>query len=721
MFKFNITQRILSLTIPAIILSSGGYALDSVEKGAETTNETVVDEVVVDEIIVDEIIVTADFRPGTLQKSAASISVMTADLIKNRSGQHIEDILAVAPNVNFSSGSSRARYFQIRGIGERSQFSQVINPSVGFIIDNVDFSGLGTAATLFDVEQVEVLRGPQGTRYGANALAGVINIRSHSPVDFTEGKIETSISEYGGYGIGVVGNAPLIEGVLSARLAVQQYKSDGFMKNRYLHSDTTNNRDEFTSRLKIRWLANDELTVNFTATHIDIDNGYDAFSLDNNRNTLSDQPGTDAQLTDALAVELHYDLNDILDIEAIYSRADSELEYSYDEDWSYAGISGCQPDYSFCEYSSFDQYLRDRENDTVEIRLISDADGRIFSNSTDWLVGFYYSKKENDLTRNYTYSAGVFLSDYETENSAIYGQLEWPINNIVKIVTGLRFERWEADYVDSNSLKIDHKENLVGGKISIELNLAKEHNTYVTIAKGYKAGGVNTDGSLPVSERDFDTEYLWNVEAGLKSNLLNNKLNTQISVFYTARREQQVKGSYIIVRAGMGPEFIDYVSNAAEGNNYGLEAEFDWQLSSRLQLFGSLGLLKTKVEDYVTPGGFDMDGRDQAHAPNYQYAIGAQYALSQNWYSRVELEGKDTFYFSSRHNEQSDSYRLINARIAYQTKNWDFALWGRNLTDKNYQTRGFGFANDPRNNYSVSGYQQLGEPRIIGFSASYNF
>ena len=136
-----------------------------------------------------EIVVTAEFRPVTLQNQTSSVSVVSALDIQERAAQHLEEVLNLAPNVNYSSGSSRARFYQIRGIGERSQFQEPLNASVGFIIDDIDMSGLGSAGTLFDVDQVEVLRGPQGTLHGANALAGLINTRSAHPQEEAAGKI----------------------------------------------------------------------------------------------------------------------------------------------------------------------------------------------------------------------------------------------------------------------------------------------------------------------------------------------------------------------------------------------------------------------------------------------------------------------------------------------------------------------------------------------------
>ena len=112
---------------------------------------------------IEEIIVTADFRPRSELDTASSVTVMTEAIIKSRAAQHFEELVNAIPNVNYASGSNRARFFQIRGIGERSQFAAPINPSVGFLVDNIDFSGAATIATMMDVEQVEVLRGPQGT------------------------------------------------------------------------------------------------------------------------------------------------------------------------------------------------------------------------------------------------------------------------------------------------------------------------------------------------------------------------------------------------------------------------------------------------------------------------------------------------------------------------------------------------------------------------------
>ena len=129
---------------------------------------------------IEEVIVTADFYQTPLLQVNGSVSVFNAEQIQQRSADHLEQLFNLAPNVNYASGASRGRYIQIRGIGERSQFIDPVNPSVGVLIDGIDFTGISTAASLLDVAQVEILRGPQGTLYGANALAGLVNITTNA-------------------------------------------------------------------------------------------------------------------------------------------------------------------------------------------------------------------------------------------------------------------------------------------------------------------------------------------------------------------------------------------------------------------------------------------------------------------------------------------------------------------------------------------------------------
>ena len=265
---------------------------------------------------IEEVYVTSDFHSPEINTLANSVTVFNDTLIKKNGAQHLENLLGRAPNVNYSSGASRGRFFQIRGIGERSQFVAPLNPSVGTYVDGIDFTGFGGAATLLDIDQVEVLRGSQGTRFGANALAGVINLKSVDPSAENQGYLKTSASSYNGISVETAVGGLLNDQWLY-RAAIVKTASDGFIKNTTLNKKDTNNIDELTSRLKLRYLAADNLTIDFTALHLDIDNGYDAFSLDDNRNTMSDQPGHDRQKSTAFAINSSWNKSDAVTINTI--------------------------------------------------------------------------------------------------------------------------------------------------------------------------------------------------------------------------------------------------------------------------------------------------------------------------------------------------------------------------------------------------------------------
>jgi len=680
----------------------------------------------------EEVIVTAQFRNISVLNTGSSITVIDGDTLEQRGATHLEQVLNLAPNVNFSSGASRGKFIQIRGIGERSQFIEPLNPSVGLLIDGIDFSGIGGAATTLDMRQIEILRGPQGTLYGANALAGLIDMKSNDPTDTFEGRVETSIAEYETRTTSAVLSGPISD-TLGYRLALQGHRSDGYIDNDFLNRHDTSNLDELTARGKLQWRASDDLQVNFTGFYVDADNGYDDFSLDNTRHTLSDQPGHDRQESTAFAVETIWQGFERFDVVGLVSYAESNLEYSYDEDWSYVGICSGQPCDGW-EYASFDRYRRDRENGTVDLRLVSSEAGRLFNGSTDWVLGVYYRFQDESLLREYTYASGDFTSDYDTRNRAIYGQLDSWLTDRLKLTSGLRLEFRNADYDDSDLVNNDNSERLWGGRLGLEYNLTSQTLLYALVSRGYKAGGVNSNPSLDASARDFDTEYLWNYETGIKGDWFDHRLAMQLSVFFQDRREMQVKQSLVEPISGSSCpcSFTDFFDNAAKGENYGAELEVNWQASELVRLYGSLGLLRATFKNFESFSHVDADpanavavdlsGHEQAHAPSYQFAVGMDVALTRRLTAGLEVEGKESFYLSPRHNAKSNRYELVNARLDYDVEQWSLSLWGRNLADRDVIVRGFGsFGNDPRKFYATEPYYQYGEPRIVGATATYRF
>jgi len=673
---------------------------------------------------IEEVIVTADFYQTPAIKLGSSVSIFDAFSIQQHSADHLEQLFNLAPNVNYAAGASRGRFIQIRGIGERSQFIDPVNPSVGVIIDGIDFTGISTAASLLDINQVEILRGPQGTLYGANALAGLVNITSNQPEQNSEGSVEINVGEYATQKLSAAAGGALTD-TLSYRIAAQNSASDGYINNTYLNRSDTNNIDETTFRGKLKWELSDNLVVNFTGFLADVKNGYDAFSLDNNRHTLSDQPGIDSQQTNAAALKANWVISAETDLIVSTSFANSELEYGYDEDWAYPDLCA-DFDCTYgvdSGYSSFDNYLRDNSNKTLDIRTVSKS----ATSGTRWVAGIYLRQQQVDLSRIYTYATSDFSSEYNTDNLAIYGQIDQMLTADLKLITGLRLENFEGDYIDSEQFDATPEEDLSGGKMGLEYQLTENNMIYGLVSKGYKAGGFNANNEVPIDRREFKAETMWNYEAGLKGLYMQKKLQLMLSVFYQDRKDIQAKQYFAVQDLDVSPatRFVDFIDNAASGSNSGLETEVIYKINDKLSLFASMGLLHTKFDQFSY---FDADGnetikngRDQAHAPNYQYAVGTDYQFKSNWLMHIELEGKDEFYFSDSHDQKSDAYNLINARLNYNWNDWELAVWVRNITNEDYQVRGFEFGNDPRDGYTSHAYHQLGEPRVMGIYAKYYF
>ncbi len=662
---------------------------------------------------VPEIVVTAQLRDTALEHVPSSVTVLTENVIAQREAQHLEEIMAVSPNVNLSSGGSRARFIQIRGIGERGQFAEPLNSSVGVLVDGVDFSGAATAATLFDIQQVEILRGPQGTLYGANALAGLVNIVTNRPTPTFESNLKLTVGDYGMFGLGgTISNA--VTDRSRFRIAVQHYSDDGFMVNEYLGRDDTNDHDELTVRAKLTTDLSESAQLDLTAGLIDIDNGYDAFSLDNNRITRSDQPGQDRQESAFVSAELRWEGNKPFDLIARFGVTNSDIDYGYDEDWTHIGFDPW-------EYSSTDRYRRDRSTMSGELRLVSSKSGPVFNDTTDWTFGVYSLDQNVDLRRDYTYLPIPYQSEFSVRRAALFGETRSDLGKGLQLILGLRFERHSADYSDTENVRFDPSDTMVGGRLALEYQWDPSTIVYTSLARGYKAGGFNTDGSLDADLRRYEPESLINLEVGLSRSWADETSFLRASVFRMARHDVQIASSLTRVRIDGSAEFIDYIGNAAEGSNIGVEMEVSTHLSNQLRLFANVGMLRTEYRDFVSASGENYSGRDQAHAPEHQYSAGVEFSIAQGWLVNYTLEGRDAFFFSDSHDEKSRAYNLSHLKIGYETDQWSLAVWGRNLGHKDYFVRGYYFGNDPRDYYTARAFTQLGEPRRYGITFRYHW
>ena len=674
-----------------------------------------------DDTDLEKIIVTGDFQKESIQTLSASASLFSEDEVNLRGATYLDEMLASAANVNFASGASRGRYIQIRGVGLRSQFVDPINPSVGLVIDGINYSGLGGSSLLFDIDQVEIYRGPQGTRFGADGMAGMIQMQSANATSDPSLKLHLGAGTYNSHEAGVAASTGLTDDT-SARVSYFRRKSDGYVNNLYLN-DETQNQDEQVARFKLNSQLTAHLNSELNLHYIDINNGYDAFTLDNSRNSLADQPGEDNQQSYAVGLNNTYTGFDAFDVSLNLSAIDTELFYSFDEDWVCNDTSkpqlcaaGLHPD----GYSSTDIYSRDRDDQALDLQ---------FNGKTgNWVAGIYYQNRDVDLERQYTWLANPFASTYETNNMAAYGQLATAIGPKTTLITGLRVEQYQGDYTDSNGFIEETDDIILGGKVALEYQVIDRTMIYTSITRGYKAGGINSEALAKAKDEglsldadffkqhtSFDPEYLWSGEFGVKGSSLDDKFTLRLAAFYMHRDNIQLKSWQV-----SDQQFTGYVANASSGSNYGLEIEGSYQLTPNLFITGSAGYLDTKINDFVTKSGLNQDGREQAQAPKYQYAFSARYNVTDELYAMLGVEGKDDYYFSDSHNAQAPNTNLVNVSIGYEADMWAVRAWARNVFDETVPTRGFEFGNNPLDGYATQTYTQLGEPRVAGVTFTLN-
>ena len=663
-------------------------------------------------------VVTGTLWESELQSTTASITVLDSEQIQSSGTQHFGDIINSIPNLTWTGGSSRPRYIQIRGIGENSQFEgETPDSSVRFMVDDLDFTGIGTIGNLFDVQQVEVLRGPQAGAFGANAAGGVIKIVSNDPTPYWTGQVEGTVGEDSLVAGGLAVGGPILESdpeKLTFRFSAYQLTQDGFRDNKFLNKDDTNERDEFNTRLKLRWLANEDWQWDGTLFYANADNGYDEWTLENTEfETISDQPGRDEQESIAGSLRGTWTGLSRVDVTTITSYSDTDSTNSYDADWTNIVAVPL-----FTVYSGFLEAEREREVFSEEIRFDSTDQKDALGWIDRWTIGAYLQIFSEDTAVDYTdeYASGIVNSEYETESYALFGQIGHDFSERFRLTLGLRYEYHSVDF-ESETLddyfgtllpgaQNDSSDSLFGGKLILEYDLNDKHTSFASITRGYKAGGANS-GSFRAADQPavYDDETLWNYEIGLRSQWLDGQLSSQVTVFYLDRDDAQLRDS-----DGAGGFFNYFTSNQGSAEHYGIEAETTWFINPNWTASAGLGLLEAEA---------DATSKDLANAPHYTYNVRIDYVTENGFFANLELVGSDSYYESNSvdNSEKRSSFAQFNGAIGYRYENWTLTLWGRNLFDEEYEKRVFHFDNG----YGEQRYENPADPQQFGVTANYSW
>ena len=677
---------------------------------------------------IEEIIVKGTWREAKVLEESSSIVILNTKLLKSEPIKHFENISYLVPNLNFAASDSRARHFQIRGIGERSGYERTPNSAVGFLIDDIDYSGQGGIATTFDIEQIEVHRGPQGSRIGSNALAGLIYIKTKEPTKQFEGIGELTTGTFGTFNAGLAFGGPVgFSENLTYRLTLRNDNTDGFRKNLYSGKSDTSKKDESTYRLKIDWEILEKTSLKLLISQIDLNDPADIWTIDGSLNTLSDRPGMDSQKTNTYGVKVFHQF-DAFEFQSLSSITDTDIEISYDADW------GNPESHAPYIYDYFSETIRDRKTLSQEFRLVSDIANLNPQNKTKWVIGIsYFNVKEQNIKNDDGaygdpsdpfgpyFSQSSSSSKFSSDNLSIFGNIDYFLDESLKLSLGARWENYESQYADSFGESFNPSDYMLGGKISLNKILSHSSNIFFSVARGFNQGGFNLNlGLAPDSKNSnlyYDPEFLTNYEIGLNSQLFNEMMNIAAVIFYSDRKDQQV-----LISTQVDPTdpntFSFLTQNAAEGTNKGLELNVNLKLTESLDFFSRLGLLKTEINNWKSRP--DLEGRAQAHAPKRSYALGVSWSITDRASLSLDLVGKSSFYYSDSHDNQSKSYALTNLSYNYSIGHWTYSVWARNIFDKYYSVRGFYFGNEAPD-FKDKLYERHGDPRHIGITARYDF
>ncbi|TBR60653.1 ligand-gated channel [Westiellopsis prolifica IICB1] len=645
-----------------------------------------------------ELTVTAQKRSEDAQNVPLSLTVIPQQELEDAQISSFSEIANNTPNFSFfptSSGGAEFNYYSMRGL---SNFNFLASQdSVAFYIDDVPFDYGGFLDLgLIDLQQVEVLRGPQSTLYGRSSPGGVVNIISRQPTDSPEMRFSASYGNYNSREVQLSLSNAVIPDKLGFRFAGVYSGRDGLVDNVFLDR-TVGERSQLVGRAQFLWTPTPEWNVSFNTYANYTDSGNPTFVPRN-----SDDPFKSEQTVDG---------------HARVSSDTQALKVNYD------GAGFQVTSITARRFTNQDNFLGDNVPQRDFLRQIVDINSTVWSqeirfqspesaNRLRWLLGGYYESREfnaaND-TIEYTETGatafGLFspgrdrLSAEQFRNThAVFGQLDYKPIEPLTLFAGLRYE--------SSNLSLDRRrvyEIPNGGVIpsSPELRGADQKSdewiprfglqyqfnpnllAYGTISKGYRPSGFNYRADTEDTRR-YGEEKSWTYEIGLKSSWLDNRLTANLSVFHT-----NVDGYQILLADNFG--FFRNVANA-DVNITGVEFEIKATPVQGLDLIGSVGYVDSRFQDYTNPfTGANFSDNRVPLSPEFTYNLAAQYRSPGGIFARLELRGYGTNYFDDANAIKQDPFALVNARIGYEGPNYGIYLYANNLFDTRYITSGFFF------------------------------
>jgi iron complex outermembrane receptor protein len=713
-----------------------------------------------------DIVVTAQRRSQRLQSVPISVSALGGDQLTEKRIQTANDLVGAIPNLRSQNViGSNSPIFALRGVS-MSDYSVNQQGPIASYFDEVykgSFAllGLGT----YDLERVEVLRGPQGTLYGKNTTGGAINFISRKPeLGELGGNLSVGYGNYNRHEASGALNVPLGD-TAASRTAFTFARADGWFENVFPGKPDANAVREYAIRQSLLFRPSDKLEfvlraqtslqnpINYAALNESTADGigagaYEAFGAGTSyfRNGLSrrkvdsDFVGRFRRRTAGVGLTTSYELTDALSVVSITAYDYGKITIPEDPDGS--------PRQVFYDVTggSTRQFSED-------LRLASD-----FSSGPNFIAGVYYNHETTKGRNEYRYYtdldvtgdgsidaadctetlffACIYRNSYrqKRKSAAIYTDVNWPVTEQIVLHGGLRYTRdigrlqdYKAQVLgvdgtiigntvpgDPNDIDattgLSFRTGAVTGKAGIDFKFDENRLFYVSYSRGYRANSFNSQAFFAPSELGVTKpETLDAYEIGLKTQFLDRRLTVNLAGFYYGYNNQQA--------LSINPNNTQQVVNIDKSRIYGGEVEVDFRPVEAVHLFVNAGFLNSKIKR-GTVSGVDLRGFQLPAAPKVNLNAGADIALFDNGSSKLTVSG-DVSYISKQYfdllNKESlvqKKYAVVNGRLSYafQDDRYSIAVWGKNLLNRYYYTAGvdgtaFGF---------IAHY--LGEPRTYGIT-----
>ncbi|ODT89955.1 MAG: hypothetical protein ABS78_01105 [Phenylobacterium sp. SCN 70-31] len=680
---------------------------------------------------VEEVIVTATKREENLQAVPVSVTAFTAQELQRRGAVSLRDLQYSVPNFNYSSNDfNRRPDVSLRGITSTAR-SPGEDGSIGFYVDGVflarptdwnpDIQGL---------ERVEVLRGPQGTLFGKNTIAGAVNMVTQRPQDSFKAALDLEAGNYNAFrAVGIV-DMPLIADKLYSRVSLTRFRRDGFTRNVF-NNTRVDSEDRWGGRLQLRItpfenfeanLSYDYMTETPTRVMREIISGTNPLTFIPGPRTVSFDR---ANVNDRTLQGVHLTTDATFGehtITTITAYRKSFVDFQVDED------TGPLDDQRT-------RILDHNHQFSNEVRLTSPSGGRL-----DYVAGFFYLYVYADQSGGFVQNgvASPFFPGLTganrtvaTNSYAAYVNANYHINDQWTLNVGLRYgyetKRLEFFRFNQNGgffggafpafgpitdKILDHD---VSPMVGIQYEPTSDFMAYAKWSRGNKSGGWNAGLSFRGAD-PYKAEQVDNYEAGFKADFLDGRARTNVAVFYMDYRDLAVT-TFGGLTNGVGFN----VDSAAKAVIKGAELDFTLVPIDGLEIAGGVGYLDSKYKNYQTSATANNNGNRLQFAPKWNGNLRVQYSRpiggDLEFTARGEWQYRGSMYGNPANTLASltPSYSLLNARvgIAREDERWGVYLWGRNLADKDYLNYADTLGTDRIGTY--------GAPRTYGIAVSLRY